>query len=323
MNELQLQSRQQPGEISIDNFQELRDTLEEALKRYQGIVYTKEMLPDAKADKKELSRLRREIDDRRKEIKKSYLAPYNDFESRVKELLVLVDAPLEEIKSFISAVEDEEKKAKKGEIETYFLRKSSVLDTMAQQVWESPAFFDSKWLNKSTTAKTWQKEVDDKIAMTARDIQSIQATAGQYISALTSHYLKTLNLEGISEYRDQLMAVSDVGNAKIEDRSQDQRIGSKVLKISGNLEALIQAIEVLNLLGVSCEVLEDDMPQNMPELTVPDFDSFVAFDLETSGTYGANNNDIPAEITEIAAVRVVNREITDRFSMLVKPGRKT
>lgn len=127
MNELQLQSRQQPGEISIDNFQELRDTLEEALKRYQGVVYTKEMLPDAKADKKELSRLHRQIDDRRKEIKKAYLAPYNDFESRVKELLVLVDAPLEEIKSFISAVEDEEKKTKKGEIETYFCERAACL----------------------------------------------------------------------------------------------------------------------------------------------------------------------------------------------------
>ncbi len=193
---------------------------------------------------------------------------------------------------------------------------------MARQVWESQAFFNSKWLNKSTTAKTWQKEVDDKIAMAARDIQSIQAAAGQHASALTDHYLKTLCLEGVSEYRDQLTAISNVENAQIKAHSRDQRTGSKVLKISGNPEALIQAIEVLNLLNVSCEVLEDDMPQSMPELAVPDFDSFVSFDLEMSGTYGANNGDIPAEITEIGAVQVVNGEITDKFSMLVNPGRK-
>ncbi len=179
---------------------------------------------------------------------------------------------------------------------------------MARQVWESQAFFNSKWLNKSTTAKTWQKEVDDKIAMAARDIQSIQAAAGQHASALTDHYLKTLCLEGVSEYRDQLTAISNVENAQIKAHSRDQRTGSKVLKISGNPEALIQAIEVLNLLNVSCEVLEDDMPQSMPELAVPDFDSFVSFDLEMSGTYGANNGDIPAEITEIGAVQVVDRK---------------
>ncbi len=127
MNELQLQSRQQLWEISIDNFQELRDTLEEALKRYQGVVYTKEMLPDAKADKKELSRLRREIDDRCKVIKKAYLAPYNDFELRVKDLIALVDAPLEAIKSFISAVEDEEKQSKNVKSRLIFYGRAACL----------------------------------------------------------------------------------------------------------------------------------------------------------------------------------------------------
>lgn len=99
------------------------------------------MLPDAKADKKELSRLRREIDDRRKEIKKAYLAPYNDFEAQVKELLTMIDAPLEQIKGFVTEMENRERQAKRAEIEAYFLRHSAVLDTMAQQVLNSPAFF--------------------------------------------------------------------------------------------------------------------------------------------------------------------------------------
>lgn len=60
----------------------------------------------------------------------------------------------------------------------------------------------------------------------------------------------------------------------------------------------------------------------MPELTRPDFDSFVCFNLETSGTFGAANGDAPAEITEIGAVRVVKGEITETSSQLVNPGRK-
>lgn len=76
------------------------------------------------------------------------------------------------------------------------------------------------------------------------------------------------------------------------------------------------------MLGVDCDILEDERPQPMPERTEPDFDSFVCFDLETSGTYGAANGDAPAEITEIGAARVVNGEITETFSQLVNPGRK-
>ena len=37
-----------------------------------------------------------------REIKKAYLAPYQDFEAQVKELLAMVDAPLDEIKTFVS-----------------------------------------------------------------------------------------------------------------------------------------------------------------------------------------------------------------------------
>ena len=117
MEELQLLSRQKPGEVTIDNFQELREALSGVLNRYKHLVYTDDMLADAKADKKELTRLRRELDDRRKEVKRAYLAPYNAFEGQVKDLLAMIDAPLEEIKGFIVSMEEREKAARRQEIE--------------------------------------------------------------------------------------------------------------------------------------------------------------------------------------------------------------
>ena len=64
------------------------------------------------------------------------------------------------------------------------------------------------------------------------------------------------------------------------------------------------------------------MPKTFEELSKPSFDSFVAFDIETSGTFGVASGDGPSEITEIGAVRVVNGVITERFSELCNPGRK-
>lgn len=320
MDELQLLSRQQPGQVSIDNFQELKTALTAVLARYEGMVYTEDRLADAKADKKELSRLRRDIDGRRKEIKKAYLAPYQDFEAQVKELLAMVDAPLEAVKTFVSGMEEQEKAAKRREIEAYFYRKSAPLGALAGQVLESPAFFEAKWLNKTTSAKTWQTAVDEKIARAAWDLNSIQTTAGPLAGAVTAKYLETLSTQGLAAYRDQLAAVS--GPEDAAPVSTDLRQGSVTLRLSGGVEALAQALEALSLLGVECEILEDGRPQPMPELTEPDFDSFVCFDLETSGTYGAANGDAPAGITEIGAVRVVKGEITETFSQLVNPGRK-
>ena len=321
MNELQLLSHHNPGQVSIDNFQELKAALTGLLTRYQGMIYTESMLPEAKADKKELSRLYRDIDERRKEIKRAYLAPYQEFEAQVKELLAMVDTPLSEVKAFIAEMENREKNAKRLEIEAYFRMKSGPLGALAEQILQSPAFFDPKWLNKTTSAKTWKDAVGQKIAQAVRDLQTIQAVAGPHTQAVTARYLDTLSTDGLDDYRNQLVAVS-VPEAPAVPVSTDCRQGSVTLRLTGSGETLAQALEVLSMLGVECEVLEDDRPQPMLERTEPNFDSFVCFDLETSGTFGAANGDAPAEITEIGAVRVVRGEITETFSQLVNPGRK-
>ena len=50
---------------------------------------------------------------------------------------------------------------------------------------------------------------------------------------------------------------------------------------------------------------------------MPDFDSFVAVDLETTGL-----DPKVEKITEIGAVKVVNGQVVERFDMLCNPGRK-
>lgn len=98
--------------------------------------------------------------------------------------------------------------------------------------------------------------------------------------------------------------------------------GYQILKITGTPEQMNQLLALAKKLGMGVEVMEDGMPAAMTELTEPKFDSFVAFDIETTGTYGTDNGDDPAEITEIGAVKVVNGQIVELFSELANPGRK-
>ncbi len=321
MNDLQLLSQNHPGKITIDNFSELQATLSAYLDRYQNIVYTESMLAEAKDDKKNLTRLRKELDDRRKEVKRAYLQPYNEFEGKVKELLGLIDAPLNEIKAFIAGMDEAEKAAKRVKIEEFFYTNCAPLGTLAGQVLESPAFFDSKWLNKTTKAKTWQDEVQTKITAAARDLETIQLTGGRHTSALIARYLEALDTKGIAEYRERLDQMDKVDEMNLS-ATEDTRIGYKVLKLDGTVPQLIQVLELLKLTGIEIEELEDGLPQTMIEHQTPDFDIFVAFDIETTGTFGAGNNDVPAEITEIGAVKVINSTIVERFDELVNPGRK-
>jgi len=113
MDELTLISRQQPGVVALDNFDELKAYLERRLFEYRGLVYTPENLKEAKKDKATLTKLKKAIDERRKEIKRIYMEPYLTVEAQAKELAALIDEPLQLIADFVAQEAELEKAAKR------------------------------------------------------------------------------------------------------------------------------------------------------------------------------------------------------------------
>jgi len=250
------------------------------------------------------------------------MEPYLRIEAQIKELISMIDEPLGEIDSFVMEVEEAEKQQKLEEVRGWYNGASGSLGDLAQKVFDAPGFLDPKWLNKSTRTVVWQSELKEKINRAASEIASIQSSAGSHTAAVLTKYLDGMDLEAAKEFKHNLEANVDAANAEVQTSYEDdQVIGYKVLKIFGTQRQMEQILDQLDLMGMDYDELEDGMPQPMTELTDPNFDSFVAFDIETSGTFGADNGDAPAEITEIGAVKVINGMKTERFDMLCNPGR--
>lgn len=323
MEELSLISRQEPGIAAIDNFQELKQALEQQLEAYKSLAYSQDSVKAAKKDKATLNKLKRAIDEKRKEIKKVYMQPYTVVEAQAKELIALIDEPLALIAAFIAREEAEEKEARRNDIAAYFCQNASALGELAESILHNSAFYDSKWENKSTTVKAYQTAIVEKINTVATDISTIQATGGKHTAALLERYLQTLSTSGLPEYKASLVAAEEAVDTTFAPvLTDDNVIGYKVLKLTGTAQQIAQILEQMELLGIEVDELEDGMSHDMTELHSPSFDSFVTFDIETTGTYGAANGDASPEITEIGAVKVVNGVIVDRFSQLANPGRK-
>ena len=68
------------------NHEDLKMELSEQLKKYQNIVVTEDGMKEFKADKANLNRLKTALEDKRKEIKKQCLQPYENFEKNIKEI---------------------------------------------------------------------------------------------------------------------------------------------------------------------------------------------------------------------------------------------
>lgn len=323
MHELELVTIEQPGVSVVENYEELKAYLEHNLSKYKSIIYTAENYKEAKNDKTELTKLKKAIDTKRKEIKAVYMAPYLETEAKIKELIALIDEPIKLINDFLTEVDDAEKAENHKKVVAYYKGISGNLGELSDRLLESPEFYDPKWDNKSTSVKKWQDAVKDKTVQAGKDIQSIQATGGANTAALLTRYFETLNIEEVKKYQKELEdAASIAGNTVFRSEEDDKVIGYKILKISGTKSQITQIMDQMELLGIDFEELEDGMPQELTELTEPDFDSFVAFDIEHSGTFGVANGDAPPEITEIGAVKVINGKVVDHFDMLANPGRK-
>ena len=322
MNELTILTRYAPGVAEFDNFEEIKAYLAAQLEGYRNLVYSEDSLKLAKADKAELTRLKKALDERRKEIKAVYMEPYLAVEAQIKELTAMIDEPLSEIDGFVQRAKDAAKAEKHAEIKRFYDGLSAPLGDLAERVFASEAFYDKKWDNASTKVKVWQDALREKVARAAADLRTIQQTGGSQTPALISRYIETMDMAETAAYQKTLAdtaAASQAEVAAVED--EDRVTGYKVLKLTGTRQQMAQLMNQIELLGLDWEELEDGMPGELRELTAPDFDSFVAFDIETTGTFGAANGDAEAEITEIGAVKVLNGQIVEKEDWLCNPGR--
>lgn len=106
---------------SIDfNFEEMKTELSANLEKYKNLVITEDKTKEAKADRAKLNSLKTAIENKRKEIKKLCLEPYNTFESKVKELVALIDEPILQIDTQIKKFEQLKKDEKRKLLKEYF-----------------------------------------------------------------------------------------------------------------------------------------------------------------------------------------------------------
>lgn len=317
-NAIEIIADQTPGLAHFYNFDEVKTYLSQGLSIYKTTAYTPDNLPQAQKDLKELKAIRKKLTDKKKELEAAYTLPIEEVKKQLDELIDMVKEPLDYIDKMVKEVE---KAAKEKDILAYAKEKASVLGAYAEKVLGSEAFFNPKWLNSTYSTKNWRADIDQIVKDASDAIQSIQRTGGKNTSALMGLYFDKLSLEGADKFLETIGAAND-SVVETQEDTEDTVVGYKVLKVYGTQRQMLQLLSEMDLSGLDYEELEDGMPQPMHERTDVDFDSFVAFDIEHSGTFGIDNGDADAEIIEIGAVKVVDGIITERFDMLANPGRK-
>lgn len=199
------------------NFEELKAALTEQLEHYNHLIVTEDTVKEGKEDLANLRKLRDAIETRRKAVKKQWNQPYTIFESQVKELVALIDAPVKVIDYQIKNFAEQEREQKRCEIAAAY---EEIVPENLKEIVPLSRILDLRWLNKSTTMKI-VREALTQIAKRANvDMALIDGVNPKYMAAVRTKYIETLDITTALNYQDELMEAEERFKQQEEARAQ-------------------------------------------------------------------------------------------------------
>jgi hypothetical protein len=176
-------------EISF-NHESIKQELAVRLEKYNGLVYSDDSIKEAKADRATLNKFKEAIENKRKEIKKQCLKPYEDFETKIKDIVAMIDKPILAIDGQVKAYEKIKKDEKLQAIETFYLDK--VMDL--KDIVPFDRVFNQKWLNTTYKETDIHKEINDLFLRVESDLAVLGELESEYEAQLKDFYLKNYDL---------------------------------------------------------------------------------------------------------------------------------
>ena len=221
MEELKLQITQTPGNIEC-NFDELKETLADHLKIYEEMPVSLENKAERKKDLAMLQKVKKAVSDRRSEVKRQWLEPYNVFDTQVRELLGLIDRPVAVIDDQIKELESRERMKKLEEIKAIFGDMAAdYADWLTLEM-----IFDEKWLNATKSIKKVKEELTGKILEIGNALIMLNMSVSEVKLEAIERYKSDLNLQSammyINQYEAQRARILEA-ERKQREREEEQR----------------------------------------------------------------------------------------------------
>lgn len=165
-----------PSDIEA-NFDALEDRVRRMVADYEGAAY--DMSDDgnvraAKRDRTYLNGIVKQIDERRKAVKREYLRPLDAFEARCKEISGIAKGASDAIKAQLDEAERLRRERAYSALEAHY---GEVADLLAPVVPYSRVHED-RWLNKTVGEVKAKQLLEEKVGLLAEDWDTLKGQRG-------------------------------------------------------------------------------------------------------------------------------------------------
>lgn len=243
-------------EVHITNFDEVKNEIVEISNKYKDIVVTDENEKDAKDIRAKLNKLKKAIDDRRKEKEKELKAVYEPLKREADELISIIDIAEKNIANQINS----KKELKANEILKYWeSKKSKYKDDI-----DYDKFFNESWLNKTYDMKKVQQDIDHIFTKVEQDINCIEFSLTDKEIINTIKYIYFSNIEkptALTIAMEEAKKITEKKEQEVKEIEVNETITKVVdeprnyvsFKICANRTELLKIKEYINSLGIKVE----------------------------------------------------------------------
>ncbi|MCI2172017.1 DUF1351 domain-containing protein [Schleiferilactobacillus perolens] len=145
-----------PASLAIQNYDAMIEQTKAIAAKYANLMITEQTLMAAKQSRADLRKFRNAIEDKRKEVRREYARPYNDFKSKVDALTLIIDQAITPIDEGVKGLEERQRKERENKVKKEIAEVAESRGLTPDEVELNPT-----WLNKSISSIERTRQIAD------------------------------------------------------------------------------------------------------------------------------------------------------------------
>jgi hypothetical protein len=145
-----------PASLDIQNYDAMIEQTKAIAAKYANLMITERTLKAAKQSRADLRKFRTAIEDKRKEVRREYAKPYNDFKDRVDALTSIIDDAIAPIDQGVKELEDQQRQERENKVKEEIAEVAESRGLSPDEIELNPT-----WLNKSISSIERTRQIAD------------------------------------------------------------------------------------------------------------------------------------------------------------------
>ncbi|MBO0460072.1 DUF1351 domain-containing protein [Enterococcus hulanensis] len=279
--ELQIGVNYTPSEIVIDNEENLSSIVEHLVNTYGSLIFTDDNIPEAKEAKASLNKVKKTLEDQRKDVKKKYNEPLKLFEGRIRSYVEKIDQVKDDIDSGIKDFDERERQKREEVLKATIVEMASNYDVSIEELEVEP-----NWTNKTNFTKKGEvnsktiKMIADKMGFIALEKRRIEGDKKTVQTFATMNGLEPYAWENLIVQGHGVNDVLDRMEQAVEQKTIDEQEKARKAAADKEYQEAMEKLEKDRQQAVENKVVDVETGEVVKELVE---DEILKFTLEIIG----------------------------------------